>query len=429
MNIALPPKPDPTFESMSDRLNQTCFCITLDRAAFCAALKREAGDPAFCEAFIETRPHLFSNVPVFLPQRAVDDMRKVAAAIEATSRLPGYKNAVLSRAPGIAQQDYGPIGALMGYDFHMDDDGPRLIEVNTNAGGAFLNALLARAQSACCAEIEPALVMAKAENFEADVVAMFRGEWRRQRGAGALTRIAIVDDRPEEQYLYPEFVLARQLLIRHGIDAVIADASELQYAHGQLQAGGLPIDIVYNRLVDFAFDRPQHAALRAAYQDRAVVVTPNPHTHALLANKWNLTLLSDQEQLEAWGLPSELRADLAGVPRTVLVTPDNAGALWTSRKHLFFKPLSGHGGKAVYRGDKVTKTVWAEIARGGYVAQTFAAPGERVIELDGRTEAHKVDIRLYTYDGQILLVAARIYQGQTTNFRTAGGGFAPVFAI
>jgi hypothetical protein len=24
-------------------------------------------------------------------------------------------------------------------------------------------------------------------------------------------------------------------------------------------------------------------------------------------------------------------------------------------------------------------------------------------------------------------VAARLYQGQTTNFRTAGGGFAPVF--
>jgi hypothetical protein len=25
------------------------------------------------------------------------------------------------------------------------------------------------------------------------------------------------------------------------------------------------------------------------------------------------------------------------------------------------------------------------------------------------------------------LVAARLYQGQTTNFRTPGGGFAPVF--
>ena len=168
---------------------------------------------------------------------------------------------------------------------------------------------------------------------------------------------------------------------------------------------------------------------RAAYQDGAVALTPNPHNHALLADKRNLILLSDSAALEAWGLPQELRSDLAGVPRTVLVTPENADALWRSRKGLFFKPTSGHGGKAVYRGDKVTKAVWAEIGRGGYVAQSFAAPGKRFIKLDGVTEARKMDVRLYTYDGQILLTAARLYQGQTTNFRTPGGGFAPVFAI
>ncbi len=78
-----------------------------------------------------------------------------------------------------------------------------------------------------------------------------------------------------------------------------------------------------------------------------------------------------------------MRLRLAGVPRTFLVTPDNADALWQSRKDMFFKPLSGHGSKAVYRGDKVTKGVWAEIARGGYVAQAFAAPGQRMIEIDG----------------------------------------------
>ena len=38
----------------------------------------------------------------------------------------------------------------------------------------------------------------------------------------------------------------------------------------------------------------------------------------------------------------------------------------------------------------------------------------------------KVDVRNYVYAGQVQLLAARLYQGQTTNFRTAGGGFAPV---
>jgi hypothetical protein len=33
----------------------------------------------------------------------------------------------------------------------------------------------------------------------------------------------------------------------------------------------------------------------------------------------------------------------------------------------------------------------------------------------------------YVYDGTVQPTAARLYQGQTTTFRTAGGGFAPVF--
>jgi len=38
----------------------------------------------------------------------------------------------------------------------------------------------------------------------------------------------------------------------------------------------------------------------------------------------------------------------------------------------------------------------------------------------------KFDIRIYTYNGKRLLSAARLYRGQTTNFRTPGGGFAAV---
>lgn len=124
-----------------------------------------------------------------------------------------------------------------------------------------------------------------------------------------------------------------------------------------------------------------------------------------------------------------MRIRLAGLPQTRLVTPENAEEFWHSRKELFFKPISGHGSKAVYRGDKVTKKVWAEIARGDFVAQTFAAPGQRMIDFEGGAASRKVDVRLYTYKAQPLLIAARLYQGQTTNFRTPGGGFAPVLIV
>lgn len=422
--------PDPTsslpVQTLSDRLNQNCFCVTLDRRSLCEALEHEAGDPEFCETFIRPKAHLFSNVPVFLSATEVAQMQEVVAAVETTARLATYKAAVLSWAPEISREDHGPVGAMMGYDFHLGIDGPRLIEINTNAGGAFLNALLARAQRACCAKMDMPLTL---PTFEDAAFRMFQSEWMRQRGTGAPHRIAIVDDSPEEQYLYPEFVLVRQVMAARGVDAVIADVSHLRYEAHRLSVEGKPIDLVYNRVTDFAFDQPEHRALREAYRDGAVVVTPNPHNHALLADKRNLSLLSDPTMLEAWGLEPRQLVQLELVPRTVIVTPDLADELWKSRNDLFFKPTGGHGGKAVYRGDKVTKGVWAEIERGGYVAQTFVRPSERMIKIDGALQARKMDVRLYTYDGHVLLVAARLYHGQTTNFRTPGGGFAPVFVI
>lgn len=415
--------------SISEVLNRECFCITLDRDALCQALEREVGDPEFCRTFIGPKTHLFSNVPVFLSEADVGEMLRIVHAVEAATRLPGYRDAALSRAPEIARHDFGPVGVFMGYDFHLAAEGPRLIEVNSNAGGAFLNAVLARAQRACCAEVEVALGRPETDDFEPAVMRMFQHEWELQEKQDVPGRIAIVDDRPADQYLYPEFLLAQRFFQKHGIDAVIVDGSRLRYERGQLLADGQPIDLVYNRLVDFSLGDPEHGDLRAAYIDGAVVVTPNPRMHALYADKRNLALLSDHPALRQWGASPQMLADLAGVPHTVLVTSDNARQLWEARKSLFFKPAGGYGSKAVYRGDKVTKGVWAEIIRGGYVAQDFAAPSERMVKLDGSPESRKTDVRLYVYNGEVLLTAARLYQGQTTNFRTPGGGFAPVFVV
>ena len=118
---------------------------------------------------------------------------------------------------------------------------------------------------------------------------------------------------------------------------------------------------------------------------------------------------------------------LGGIPRTTLVKTANAEALWAGRNKLFFKPCSGYGGKAAYRGDKLTRKVWGEILAGDYVAQDLVTPSARTISIDGQVQSMKADLRNYTYDGVVQLVAARLYQGQTTNFRTPGGGFAPVF--
>lgn len=410
------------------QLNRECFCVTLDQAALSEALRTASGDASFVD-LIDQRPHLYSHTPVFLPKSDAGAMQAIIAALEGATQLSGYQAATMSWAPETARRDFGPRGAFMGYDFHVGDDGPKLIEINTNAGGAFFNAFLASAQIACCAEVERVLAREALATFEPSVVAMFEAEWRTQRRGEQLRTIAIVDDAPEQQYLYPEFILAKALLERHGYEAPIVDARELRYENRALQAAGRQIDLVYNRLVDFALAAPEHATLRSAYLDGAIVLTPNPRNHALHADKRNLTLLSDQAALREWGLSEENVQALGGVPRAQRVTAVNASELWSERKRYFFKPASGHGGKAVYRGDKLTKAAWETILGSDYIAQAFAPPSERTILVGGERVQRKLDVRLYTYAGEMLLAVARLYQGQTTNFRTPGGGFAPVFFI
>ena len=414
MTDAVQPESFGRSEFAPEHLNQSCFCITLDRDELAQSLDTAAGDPGFQDRIAANQPHLFSNVPVFLPANALNAMQEIVVAIEQVAQIPAYMAAVLGWAPTIAHPNHGPKGALMGYDFHLSDDGPKLIEVNTNAGGAFLNALLAQAQTLCCVGRVHFASDSLVAGFEATVIAMFRAEWQRQRGAASLRRIAIVDDAPQDQYLRPEIELAQQMLIPGEVGPML---------------DGQPVDLVYNRLVDFDLSEPRHAALRDAYQTGAVVLTPNPRNHALLAHKRNLTLLSDPTALAALGVPRTLAARLKSIPQTRMATSENAGELWQNRRHLFFKPVSGHGGKAVYRGDKLTKSVWADITRADYVAQALAIPSQRMIELDGVPTPRKIDVRLYTYDAKPLLVAARVYQGQTTNFRTPGGGFAPVLIL
>ena len=118
---------------------------------------------------------------------------------------------------------------------------------------------------------------------------------------------------------------------------------------------------------------------------------------------------------------------LAAIPHTEIVTADNRNALWAERHRLFFKPAGGYGSKAAYRGEKLTKRVWEEMQKGTYVAQALIAPSERHVAGETIPTPLKADVRNYAYAGAVRLVAARLYQGQTTNSRTPGGGFAPVF--
>jgi hypothetical protein len=419
MNQPLDPAAPETF-------NASCFCIGVDLDALRGWLQDDLGARGLQRPVVETHPHLFSAAPVFVSREQVDEMVRIARAIETVAANPGYRDRVLRNAPPAAGYQPPAQGILQGYDFHLTPEGPKLIEVNTNAGGALLNIELIRAAHACCDEVAQLVSGPNEAQGERRVVQMFEDEWRQARGDRPLQRIAIVDEDPPSQYLYPEFLLFQRLFESHGIAAVITDPGDLHWQDGQLRHATGAIDLVYNRLTDFYFEAPAHAVLREAYLAGAVI-TPHPREHALYANKRNLALLSDPQQLTAWGVePAVIDTLVRGVPATEVVTADAAERLWRDRDGLFFKPVSGFAGRGSYRGAKLTRRVFEQILQGSYVAQALVAPGLRLHAPDAE-QPLKFDIRLYAHRGEPLMIAARLYQGQTTNFRTAGGGFAPVF--
>lgn len=421
--------------SPAQALNLGCQCRTLNVEQLRDELETDASLRGMTQELAQTHPHLFSASAVFLDARCQQALVQAIAALERVIALAPYQQWALAHAPSIAHLAFGPAGVFMGYDFHLTDSCVKLIEINTNAGGALINAPLARAHRSCCQSMDLLFgIPADLVQAEQTFMTMFLSEWQAQRGTAPLRNVIIVDDAPDAQYLAPEFRLARQLFEQQGIHARVADPQELQWRDGALWHPSLPdgqaVDLVYNRLTDFDLSAPNHGALRQAYEAGAAVVTPHPRAHALFANKRNLVALSDDALLASWGVADADRALLRNVvPRTQVVTPTNAQELWANRRQLFFKPLAGYGGKAVYRGDKLTRRVWADIVAGDYVAQTLVPPSERLVDVDGTATHLKLDLRAYTYRGQVQLLAARTYAGQTTNMRTAGGGFSPVLVL
>lgn len=412
-----------------ETLNRTCFCLSLDEGALRRSLEEGLGARGLSSAMVETHPHLFASVPMFVSREHIARMARVIGAVETLIATALFRRAVLAWAPDIAQFDPGSPGGLLGYDFHLAAKGPQLIEINTNPGGALINAVLGRAQRSCCADAAGlALAPMDAAAIEEALFEVFMTEWRLQRPDRPLKSLVIVDEAPQQQYLYPEFILYRQLFNRHGIEATICDPCELVRRDGRLWLGSQPIDFVYNRLTDFTLDQPAQAALKLAYLAREVVVSPHPQAHALYADKRNLTLLCDEAFLHQTGVADDVVSMLLdAIPRTEIMTAGNRPALWAKRRQLYFKPAAGFGSKAVYRGAKLTKRVWDEMTNGIYVGQALVPPSERQLADTPTATILKADVRIYAYAGLVKQVAARLYQGQTTNFRTIGGGFAPVF--
>jgi len=361
-----------------------------------------------------------SAIPASLPRSALLRMVRVVRLLHRLSHDAVYRQAVLPGLPAAAQCDPGHDAVMMGYDFHLDADGnPQIIEVNTNAGGALLAWLAHYPAAATARECLPERLRWKfLQAFAEEMQRFSRGELTRPRS------IVILDEKPQEQFLYREMQAFAELFREWGVDTWIADPGELSAGDEGVYIVGRRVDMVYNRHCDFYLESAPLAGLRAAYRARTVCLTPNPFIYGLLADKQRLIRWADSAWLSELGLtPQEVRLLTSAVPESRMLADCERESLWRDRNRWVFKPVDRFGSRGVLLGRKISRARFATLPPAATLVQREVPPSET---LQGDGSSMKTDFRLYAYRNRVLGLTARLYQGQVTNLRTPGGGFAPV---
>lgn len=353
---------------------------------------------------------------VSLSYRCLKQMIEVVYTLQKLSENPAYPE-LLPELPDNAQIEPGHFSVLMGYDFHIDDvqqQQVKLIEVNTNAGGLWFAALSHQPQSSHFPK-----------KLAHKLLDSFLQEYRLFRGiADAMPQcIAIIDQQPEQQFLYPEMQKFAELFQQAGIKTVIVDPAQLEIRDSRPYYKNQAIDLIYNRHCDFYLNTPEMQPIAQAWQQQTVCLTPNPRVYGLLADKQRMVDWSRADFFNELLTPTSAARLQQAIPHTELLATHPEDTLWSVRKHKVFKPMTGYASRGVYLGNKITKNKLNSLHPDVTLVQQRIKP---TITQTASGEMFKTDFRLFVYRKTILAVSARLYQGQVTNLRTTNGGFGKI---
>lgn len=317
---------------------------------------------------------------------------------------PSYQATGSSLAASRKNPSYESV--LMGYDFHIQDGLPQLIEINNNAGGLYLKADKSWLP-------QPDLGLAS-KHIGQRILEMFEPNWQ---------TIVIMDEKPQEQFMYGEMQAYAQLLKDDGRQVFILDPSELSLGQdGKLSYQSHDIDMIYNRHTDFYLESSTMQHIRSAYLADQVVLNPHPQSYDLLGDKGRMVDWHRLDFLEQFMNSEQAHAIRAMIPMTKYVQDQDPIELWADRKRWVFKPTASHAGKGVVLGKSITRKRFAELSQSKMIMQAFVPPNK--VMVDGIS--YKSDIRFYMHGQNLIAIAGRIYQGMITNFRTTGSGFVPL---
>ena len=316
--------------------------------------------------------------------------------------------------------DPGNHSVFMTYDFFNTPEGLRLIEINTNGGGFLVSMLL---HSFCSSVDESERV-----TITNMIKEMFLNEHFLATGKKELKTVVIVDENPETQKLYFEFLGFQKLFHSFGWTTEICDPKDLYFETDNKRLktkSGLNVDLVYNRHCDFLFEDDTLSHLKTAYLSGAICLTPNPHDYALLADKQRLIDLSHTDFLHSLNLSvSEVALMQKLIPQALSMDDLSLSDIHKHKGDYFFKPMHSFGSKGVYSGKKMSHKKIDEIYNEPYILQPLFSP--KTIHIPGIESSFKEEIRVFSYMAEAQLFAARLYRGQAFNMKEQGGGFAAI---
>jgi hypothetical protein len=364
-------------------------------------------------------PEMISPYVVELPKSVLTQVQSFIKATFALRTSEAYKKYYKSELKQRGLIDPGNFSICMSYDFHLDQDlTPRLIEINTNAAFLALGYELYKARQ----------LNLPIETFKIDDLKTCVENECALNGQSLKSgsEVQIIDENPEQQRLYAEFLLYQKLFDRWGYNCKIRDYRETA-----------SVPFTYNRFTDFLMEKGESQSLKKKFVDKQTCFSPNPNEYLLLADKQRLIEWSDDEFWLKMNLTDlSVKENIQEyILRSVSVSTKNIEELWSDRKKLFFKPKRAYGSKQSYKGASMSRKVLADVMEGDFIAQEYVQAPEinfssteasKALLGHDQPQIFKYDLRFYTYKDELQMVIARLYQGQVTNAKTLGGGFAPV---
>ncbi|MEO8200877.1 MAG: hypothetical protein ABI679_10185 [Gemmatimonadota bacterium] len=410
------------------------------------------GERALCTVL---RPRLMTGAQYGLLQSRIRVLMKAfgkvyrAAIADAGFReqfkLEAWEEELITHDPGF--RDPSPTSRLD--MFVMDDAGTMgLTEYNaeTPAGAAFNDSL-------CEAFVDLPVMREFNRSYEVvplaarhGVVHVLLDAYRQWSGNRTRPRVAIVDwpDVPTRN----EFVLYQQFFHSLDIPCIIVDPRAMEYREGRLFADGLPVDLIYKRVLITELVKEcgiDHAVVRAV-RDNAVCMV-NPFRSKILHKKASLSVLSDERNARLFR-PEELDAIRAFIPWTRNVEDrrtvkdgelvDLVTYMADHKDELVLKPNDDYGGAGIVLGWQANADEWQGAIRTALdapyiVQQKVPIPSEPYPSfIEGKLQIFErmqdtAPFVSYGEYGQGMLT--RLSTSALLNVTAGGGSTVPTFLI